>query len=612
MPRIAGALLALLVVSCTESGLQPVQPPGPAVLDDRLQIDARVCTSPAVDDFFPVKILFLVDTSDSMSVTDRGATRAKAITDVLARYAGNPSVKFGVIAFDSKIDVLTDGFTNSPDIGKISTRLSQADRLTDYQGVLGAAYAMLSQDMLTSPPADRPRSKYVVIFFSDGTPDPQCSAKGPDPFLICSVPREQWQDAFDPPLPMDLYPDLEAGGDYNQPEQIHQKVDQIVALQDFYHVGEVRLHTAFLFDPAAAMDPLALPFHLDRVAGVKLLTEMSMHGGGTFTEFNSASKISFVNIHYAALKAPFALAAFLATSRNALPGQPAQGPGVDTDGDGLEDREEFTLGTCVGLGSGDMKGCVDAADSDGDGYSDFVEARNARSGFHPRDPQLPSQRCMASGDTDGDGLRDCEEQVLRTDTRLFDSDADRIPDLLEVRAGLDPLDPGDAAADPDRDNLRSADEVRMHTDPLVADQAGRAGDSRYGYEVVATEAMAGERTCYDLTVRDIRLLTTGSGTGSLIGKNRVFLYFIEALKDRPQDFGALRVACVDARYVDGLFKSPPSGRVVLEDKQFVSPARFKPDSDCIDFTAVSEADAGVPDGSGDGGARDGGSDGAKP
>ena len=82
--------------------------------------------------------------------------RAQAVGDVLRRYAGNPSVKFGVIAFDSKIDVLTNGFTNTPDIGKISTRLSMADRLTDYQGVLGsildphAAY-LLIRGMKTLP-----------------------------------------------------------------------------------------------------------------------------------------------------------------------------------------------------------------------------------------------------------------------------------------------------------------------------------------------------------------------------------------------------------------------------------------------------------------------------
>ena len=598
--RRATLLATGLLAACTDASLEPLQTSGPAIADDKLAVTAHVCTSAAVDDFFPVKMLFLVDTSDSMSVTDRGGTRAQAVVEVLNRYAGNPSVSFGVIAFDSKIDVLTNGFTNSPDIAKISSRLSMADRLTDYQGVLGAAYAMLSADMLATAGAQRPRTKYVVIFFSDGTPDPQCSAKGGSPYLICSVPREQWKDAFDPPLDPSLYPELTAGGDYNQPEQIFQKVDQIVALQDFYHVGEVRLHTGFLFDPKAASDPLALPFHLDRVAGEKLLTDLAMHGHGTFTEFDSATKISFLNFNYSAIKAEYALANFFATDSNTLADLPS--PIVDTDGDGLSDDEEFTLHTCVGPSAK----CKDPTDTDGDGYSDFLEARNLRAGFDPLDRARPAQKCAALGDSDGDGLRDCEELILGTDPRLFDSDADRISDLVEVRAGLDPLDPDDALADPDHDGVRSIDEVRAHTNPLVADQDIGVRDNRYSYEVLGTTIEPGDVTCYDLAVHNVRLLTTGGGTDAPIGKNRIYLNFVESLRDRPSDYGLLRTACVDVRYVDGAFKSPPSGQVALDDKAFIAAARRKA-SDCIDLTAFATSpDGGVPDG---GGGGDGGPDG---
>ena len=203
-PRPAFALLLAVAAaaSCTDTGLQPYQTVAGVALDDKLELDANVCTQPAVDSFFPVKILFVIDTSDSMSVTDRGAVRAQAVVDVLNHYSGNPSVSFGVIAFDARIDVLTEGFTNSPDMGAISTRLSTADRLTDYQGAIGAAYTMLATDMQHTSPAERARTKYVVIFFSDGTPDPQCSAAVDDypTMAVCEIPREDWQSAFDPPL----------------------------------------------------------------------------------------------------------------------------------------------------------------------------------------------------------------------------------------------------------------------------------------------------------------------------------------------------------------------------------------------------------------------------
>src|SRR5439155_20953012 len=186
--------------------------------------------------------------------------------------------------------------------------------------------------------------------------------------------------------------------------------------------------------------------------------------------------------------------AFIAASEHAVARLPD--PGIDTDGDGLEDSVEFTLHTCVGLGPG----CADPADTDGDGYTDFVEAKNLRAGFDPLDKTRPARKCAANADSDGDGLRDCEELVYGTDPSLFDTDADRIPDLVEVRLGLDPNDASDAWGDPDRDGERTLDEVRKHTDPLVADQDGRPADSTYAYDVVRSPSADGTGTCYDVEV----------------------------------------------------------------------------------------------------------------
>ncbi|MBI4509328.1 MAG: VWA domain-containing protein [Deltaproteobacteria bacterium] len=564
-------------VACTGTGLEPYQPPGPQAADDRMSIFARACTSPAVDTYFPVKILFVVDTSLSMSVTDRGGLRAQAVLDVLTRYAGNPAVKVGVVAFDARVDVLTDGFTSAPDLGRISSRLSMADRLTDYQGALGAAYSLLSSDMLKTSPAERARSKYVVIFFTDGTPDPQCSAQADerDKYAVCEVPRRDWTSAFNPPLDPSLYPGLEAGGDYNQPRQVLQAVDDIVALQEVYRVGELRLHSAFLFDPEAAADPLARPFGLDRAAGVKLLTDVAERGDGTFTEFSSATRIGFLNVDYTSIKQENALAGLIATNENALPGAVS-----DTDGDGLSDAEEIGLGTCVGLSAS----CEDPTDTDGDGFSDFVEEKLRLSGLDPLSSARPTKPCGTRGDSDGDGLLDCEEALLGTDPRLFDSDADRVPDAVEVKAGLDPTKASDAMADADGDGMRNAEEVRGHLSPLLRNRAsGEPG--RYLYET-GLPTSEGGRTCYDLAVRNIQLLTTGRGSDSPLGRNRIYLYFLEAPPERPLDFGQARVACMDARYVDGKVKSPPSGRVTLTDLEFVRPEALQPDRDCVDLTAA--------------------------
>ena len=81
--------------------------------------------------------------------------------------------------------------------------------------------------------------------------------------------------------------------------------------------------------------------------------------------------------------------------------------------------------------------------------------------------------------------------------------------------------------------------------------------------------MSNGQICYDLTVRDVRLVTTGKGAdGQVLGVNRIMVYFNEAPADRPLDFGSLRVACLDTRYVDGAVKAPPNGLVTLKDAQF--------------------------------------------
>ncbi len=584
-PVVSTVLAAAgLVAACSDTGLQPFQPDAGAALDDKLEIKAKVCTSKPADVSFPVKILFVVDTSDSMSVTDRAGLRAQAVVQVLNRYAGSPQVQFGVIAFDAQVERLTDGFTNSPDVGMISTRLSMADRLTDYQGALGTAYAMLAEDMQKTSPAERARSKYVVIFFTDGAPDPQCSATMPDPYLVCEVARQDWQTAFNPPLPASLYPALMMGGDYNQPYQIYQNVDDILALQDFYKVGEVRLHAGFLFDPAAAMDPLAAPFNLNRQRGVDLLTQVAMHGKGTFKEFSAADRIDFLSIDYASIKEPNALAQLYVDNTNARVG--AKGLVPDSDGDGLPDEDEFKAQSCVASGqsllvqataTGGMlpaSPCTDPLDSDGDGFSDLIEERNRQSGFDPRDPRRPPLSCAQRRDSDGDGLRDCEEAYLGTDPRLFDTDGDRIPDGLEVRAGLDPLDPMDALEDTNRDGMRNVEEVRAHRAPLI--RLPREVADRYLYETSDAVETGDGRSCYEITVRDVRLVTTGGGVPNApIGNNRIDVYFLEAPPARPLDFGQLRVACIDAKYIDGRVKVPASGKVELLDTDFRAPTETR-------------------------------------
>ena len=328
---VSGAVVGY--AACGNTPLERIPPPVTAV-DNELALQGQVCTTPPGDAVFPVKILFLVDVSGSMIVTDPAKVRVQGVNAVINKYQGLPGVEFSVIAFSSSIVQVTNGFTDTPDFASIDTAISQSDNLTDYQGALGAAYETLTTDMLAATPAQRARSKYIIIFFTDGTPDPICSADttpcgskscqphthcvpttmlsassqeqeqyacDPD-YLICTVPKKNWGSAFNPPLDPSLYPQLEAGANYNTTPQIIASVDQIMALQSQYHVGSITLDTNFLFPVNALSNPLAVPFDLDRPAGEALLTAMAAAGNGSFKEFTDDTQINFLNVSFASLQ----------------------------------------------------------------------------------------------------------------------------------------------------------------------------------------------------------------------------------------------------------------------------------------------------------------------
>ncbi len=650
---MAGLLGLASASACQNQPLQKVPPPVVS-LDNELQIQGEFCTAPPVDAKFPVKIMFLVDVSGSMVVTDPAKVRVQAINEIINKYQGLPNIYFDVITFSSSIQDVTrkmplTGFTANPDLTNIDMAASQEDDLTDDQGALAQAYETLVTDMMTSSAADRARSKYIIIFFTDGVPDPVCNADmepcGPtlicdpgshcvpttqagaggkesesyscDPdYMICSVPKMDWSSAFNPPVPASLYPQLQNGANYNTLSQLLVAVQRIMSLQSDFHVGSITLNTNFLFPVNALSNPLAMPFQLDRPAAEGLLTAMAMEGNGVFQEFTDDTQINFLNIDFSTLQVPNSIVQTLATNTNAL----EQGSylAVDSDGDGLSDEEEKKLGTCVTIGPGK---CATPWDSDGDGYSDFLEVKYKTSGFDPLDPTKPANACGTVGlDHDADGLYDCEEAFLGTDPTNIDTDGDFMSDLLEVRNGLNPLDPTDATGDFNHDGILNEQELKDGLSAVNLMSSGELGFAyTYNLEALPPTNSGATGSCYNFQVGHMRLLTTGQTQTSPVGANRIYYDLVQTQDDSPTTSSSYRRACADVLYDNGVVKLPLTGVVNFVDSDFVDLASFDPSINCKNLAEGAILDGGILNDGGtltpiatttsvDGGARDGGAD----
>ena len=752
------ALAATVVVGCTDAPLIKIIDDSLPFFDNELRVTGKFCTSDPSDLEFPLKVLFVIDTSQSMNNNDpqdpaetdltKKTGRSRAMRDVInqfidlglsyvgycdtgaagceigkpggcqpacqatemcvgprCRRAGDPwdgglpqctgalngrclqlcdntkvgcglndkgcadcanpndrcinglcgniidpGVKFAAIRFGSAKQVLTtdvngdEGFTNDP--AALVTALPQVNNggsVTDYEGALAEAFKLLSSDMQKARDEGSTavnRSKYVVIFLSDGQPDPQVNG------------QSDWRN-MDPNIRNDLLQNNPGGviSKYNVPQAILRRVQDIKSLKAIYRVGSIQLHTAFLSAPD-------MPGWKQEQA-VALLKQMADIGDGTFRNFRNGAEINYLHVDFSSLRRVFKLKNFIVTNINGRP----YGGGVivDSDGDGIDDRTEELAGSSPAK-----------LDTDGDGFSDTLEHFFRQSGWDPLDPtdadcSLRGNDANGDGipdDTDGDGLRDCEERFIGTNRNLFDTDGDGIPDGLEVRFGTNPV-ANDALADLDFDGMPNGDEIRLHTDPRADDAAHRSRAS-YRYDVVRvgngieylpvpcsadpdcpTQAgcrdgfcrctqtsacssgkscnndgdcpLGGERcisnlctgplvcavapaaagpdpqnplsscsqkrhiSCYTFDVENIQLLTprpTENQTES--GWNTIYLYFGEAPFDNPDGQGNFKVACVKSRYNYRTgAKLPATGVVAVPDEAWKAPPELNPKTDCV-------------------------------
>lgn len=557
--------LALGAFGCTDAYVYDPDEGHVGAVDRAVSVRGRFCTEKVNDVIRPIKILLAMDTSQSMAVTDPNGTRATALVNLLDGLPDEPEVYLGVMVFAGNVAWITNGgrsgfqqlvtMTPTDRIQLAQTLLSYAYAggvgtgpnrdATDFVKPLDEIYATISRDVsdtrtqsLASGTPVRPR--YHVIFLSDGHPRS------------------------------------------DQDDEIWPRCRAIRSLR--FEAADVRLNTVHVFLPDIPVNPSCTAGGCQILvveSDAARLRRMAEDGGGEFRSFRNGEPINFLTFRFGALKRAFLIKETVVYNLNARPGSPLARP--DSDADGLSDEEERTLA----LGGVASPTDPRRRDTDGDGFSDGIEvyfqARNLP--FQPS-PQPNGSNinkgCAALDigvDREKDGLLDCDEQLLGTLPKAYDTDNDGLPDVLEWLAspvgdatkaiGTQAATP-DADDDPDRDGLKNAVEVRMHTDPATEDLADLSTIAARYQIVLEPQQNPDGQQCYQFRVDNVLLVPT-IDVGRGPGENRIVVSFAQVAADELFAPPIYRVAEYTARYPVSGIKDPPDGVIVVQPSDFRRP-----------------------------------------
>ncbi len=481
-----------LLAGCADADLYRLEmqtTPKPPVMTapPTITVKGTYCAASAEQLISPVKILFVIDDSTSMNLSDGGYNRLKAAQQLIAGlFDTSEHIYFGVERFSGgATSVLTNpAFVH--DRAQLDNALSQAVHMntpgTPYLDALRQARSAIEIDMAGADREQLARTRYVLLYLSDGEP-------------------------------------TDTGQD-----QILAEEDLLLALRGGNPpvVGDITVHTAYLQDGA-----------MPNQRAIDLLSEMARKGNGEFRNFRNGESIDFRDFDVTALSRDYlVLSRVLVTNQSAILRE--QGVVADSDLDGLSDAREQEVGTDPLKKDTDGDGCGDLLEVNYEGYKPLEGGGHCRCTSAERDT-----------DSDGDGLSDCEEMKLVIDPKNPDSDVDGqgnaapdyLIDSLEVAWKMARKNP-DAGSDYDGDGVSNYDEIKTHMDPQRQDTSLRA-DFAYTYEY-DNEASVG-RSCFDVLVRNIHVAPTQAADGRAAGDNVIQILFADAPQDNPLPERAYKV-----------------------------------------------------------------------
>jgi hypothetical protein len=528
LPRLAG-LLAPLLLSCSDAGLYALDGRGPSG-KDRADFSGEVCIPLASGDAFPVKVVFAIQGGEGVPAELVGYT-TDALGTLSSRFSG-PFIKFSLIAFHTVATGLQGSFV---DAATFQTSLA---RYASYQetgpisirSALRLSKSIISGDMQTSCRGAVGRTRYLVVLVITSA-DVSCENPafnvGIDSRCSALIPSQ--------------------GAAACSQCELTAVTGELKALAQQFRAGEV------------VVQPLYVRSVPDATARAQVAAIANAGGTEAIEVDPEGLRDVLSTLNYASLQTSLVLKRFVAFNRNV---QVRNGEVlIDSDGDGVADRDEVELGLDPRL-----------PDTDGDGLMDGIELRM---GLKPQPGNVDIiNGCNVSLDADGDRLNTCEERVLGTDPCMGDTDADGLPDLVEALAGTNPLVPEDLL-DSDRDGVTNIDEVLARGDPLSADLAFQA-ERGYGYSIEQMkEGTPDGRACYKVRVENITVVPTLErphpifpGVRIPAGTNDIYFYLQVGRDNDPRGAGVGSLYIESIRYSEERGKEPAGTRTFVPD-QFI-------------------------------------------
>jgi len=543
------AAVVTLAAACSDTDLQRVEPT-PGFLDDKVSVSGGLCTRSPESLVFPLRVLFVVDTSESMRVTDppdpvTGLTRREEVVrevwqGLLAQ--GLEEVRIGILRFSAEAqsrtpvdldgDTVTDTWFSADPIqlDVATAALAATDRTTNYAAALAEAQFEIRNELARAELESLPLSKYVVVFLSDGIPDVD--------------PTDDQGNGFD---------------------QILTAVEQLRELTEAFRVGSFSLHTVYL---STGQGPA-----LDQPAQ-DLLQAMAKTGEGTYRSVPNGEDINVIDIDFSVIRRVFTLKSLVAMNLDvamdatqvehviaqSVPLEELMSyeqidrgfvdanrntfldcgePLVDSDGDGLADLVEALAGTSPFLPDTDDDGLPDRLEWDLRPARDALDGRD--SGCYIPSPCIPDAldpelcACVLDADADGvcdcaagapgagacadpiagrdcvdldeaDGFCDCPDEDADGFCDYLDRDGDRLVDCEEVYHGS-----ARNGVDSDADGLPDLVESRNRTSPVALDVFGdydfdrtdNGAEVRGGTDPLCNDAALRSRLAYRYTLETV-------------------------------------------------------------------------------------------------------------